>query len=1039
MNDAGSSIFLFSGQLPHWLTVPMSLMAAVVWLALHYVVKSGSGLRRVLVGAGRIAAGFSFFWALTGAFSGAVVFASGWLVWIAALAGVGAVEVVTALYRYERAAVGGRIGAIIVALRILTVLTVTVILFQPVLAVKLVSSVDRHVAVLFDVSRSMTLKDGQLTEGERIRFADAFMDGGVRRKYMLNADVRKLFGELEGIRGQLEAVSDSAELFSRKRAKLLDKNMEATVESIEAVRKTLAGVAEDKDLPVSDEVRGRSREIAGKLESAGLKLAESVRNAASDMAKSETNTVASTGLKQRLEDFVSAVSSVMKGISDTGDAVDEAVYKTLGEEKRLELDRFCAGNRMELAGRALFGSGSYRSSLLGKIESLYKTEMYLFDDELYGTDAGGIRKAIEKSGEPADRPAGGTDIAGAIEKAVAAGDGREFAGVVIVSDFRHTGSQSVEPVAVKCGMAGTRLVAVAVGNEDVPPLDAGILEVHAPETIMLKDTVSFEADLTAGSLSGSNLTVKLFLGQEAVATQVVAVASARFSGRIKFSHRPEEKGLQDYRIVIDDAGNEEVKENNSMPVPVMVSDDMINLLVIEGEPRWEFRYLKNLFRTSDRNVRMQYMIYDPDSVADVPEKPLVYASVNRAFGESEATALPENEAEWMKFDVIVLGDVDPARLGDASMEVIRKFVKERGGTLITIAGRAHMPHRYGGTPVEEVVPVVFDPSEKPILEAPEKSYRIALTEEGRDSAVMSLSVDRGENARMWGDLPEIYWRHSIRYAKEGSRVLAYAMPEMPPDYLKASSEHEVPDEGTLKKRLEFQRSNPLAVVEDMGFGKVMFLGFDHTWRLRYRTGDSLHYQFWGQVMRWAASDKIMFGNDFVRLDTEKWRYEPGERIKLRARLLGPDYSMITDARPVVEIYRGDKRVARKKLRYEDGSHGVYHGDAGELAAGYYEARLSYRGNEESTVRAGFAVVESQPAEYRNLSGSREEALNIASQSGGMAGELAALDALVKMLGDPVVRKQTEIRYELWDSWLVYFLLLASAGCEWALRKKGRLP
>src|SRR6185437_10273079 len=53
---------------------------------------------------------------------------------------------------------------------------------------------------------------------------------------------------------------------------------------------------------------------------------------------------------------------------------------------------------------------------------------------------------------------------------------------------------------------------------------------------------------------------------------------------------------------------------------------------------------------------------------------------------------------------------------------------------------------------------------------------------------------------------------------------------------------------------------------------------------RYRVGDAYHHRFWGQIVRWAAVDKLAAGNAFVRFGPRKPRAAEGEPIRLQARI-----------------------------------------------------------------------------------------------------------------------------------------------------------
>src|SRR5262249_53573332 len=98
-----------------------------------------------------------------------------------------------------------------------------------------------------------------------------------------------------------------------------------------------------------------------------------------------------------------------------------------------------------------------------------------------------------------------------------------------------------------------------------------------------------------------------------------------------------------------------------------------------------------------------------------------------------------------------------------------------------------------------------------------------------------------------------------------------------------------------KPDAERERNNALIVRQNYGFGRVVYVGLDSTWRWRLKTGDTYHHRLWGQIIRWAASDKpLVTGNEYVRFGTREPLYRSGQEIEVVVRLsdlaraLGPD-------------------------------------------------------------------------------------------------------------------------------------------------------
>ena len=58
-----------------------------------------------------------------------------------------------------------------------------------------------------------------------------------------------------------------------------------------------------------------------------------------------------------------------------------------------------------------------------------------------------------------------------------------------------------------------------------------------------------------------------------------------------------------------------------------------------------------------------------------------------------------------------------------------------------------------------------------------------------------------------------------------------------------------------------EKEQALLVQQGYGRGQVLFVGLDSTWRWRFKVGDKYHHRFWGQLVRWAASDKLLEGGN----------------------------------------------------------------------------------------------------------------------------------------------------------------------------------
>jgi hypothetical protein len=330
------------------------------------------------------------------------------------------------------------------------------------------------------------------------------------------------------------------------------------------------------------------------------------------------------------------------------------------------------------------------------------------------------------------------------------------------------------------------------------------------------------------------------------------------------------------------------------------------------------------------------------------------------------------------------------------------------------------------------------------LASPERAFRIGLTVEGEAHTILREKVDPVENKQVWEGFPPIFWRHPLTGTKPGATVLAYAVPIPPPDFLAGDAAGAGPgaDEAALRRREAFERDNPLLALHNLGAGRVLFLGFDGTWRLRYRVGDTFHHRFWGQVMRWATANKLPAGTDFVRIGTDRTRYPAGEPVQVRAKIVRADYTPVRSDNVAVKIVSTDGKTLRQPLKYVEGSSGLYEAEVRGLTGGSYRVELDAPAAEPmlasegiKTVWTQFSVDPAFPVETVDLAPDRGLMSRLASLSRGILAGPADADRVLDALGPGTVIEHERHEYVLWDSWPLWLGMVLLATAEWILRKK----
>ncbi len=668
-------------------------------------------------------------------------------------------------------------------------------------------------------------------------------------------------------------------------------------------------------------------------------------------------------------------------------------------------------SRLELAKRAL------RGKLLPWLEKGdYHARLFAFSERAI---------ALDDPDSLAGRGAG-THLGDALTQVLAAHRGRPVTDVVVLSDGRSNGGTSIEEAARTAGATGIPVHTVVIGDTR-PERNAVIELIEAPGDALQGDELAIVVRvLGRGTQDVQDVRVTLEEFQlessdaplpvaeeesvlDASGERVVLVAPA--GGPSLGS------GERRFRVSIPPLEGETLLDDNQVQFSVHVSPTEMRVLFVDGYPRWEYRYLKNMVvRASREHIRAQcYLLsatrdFPQESSPDVPS----------------LTEVPATREELLEnYDVVILGDVnpnaispDPARC-EAFMTAVREFVEAGGGVLFQ-AGEFNNPRAFIQTPLEDVLPIVLDPTGLLSFEGDAAvEFRPLLEEPNAPHEILRLEPDLEENRRLWeteAGLRGFYWYSPVRRAKPGAQVL-----------LRHPSDRN-PQDGELY---------PLLVTGYYPAGRTMFLALDSTWMWRYYYGDRYHELFWRNAIRWLALGRLKSGDRRYRLETSRSSYDLEERITLEARVLDEDFRPAE--RPVQKaLWSGPEgRPEELELSLVQGRLGVYRGGLQVDRPGLYRAWIELDGKR---VTATEFEVRLPSRENADPAPDPAALALLASRTGGKTLPLANLGGLAdEFPGGEELREPVSSSLEdAWDNWTTLLVALGLLSVEWVLRKRVEL-
>jgi hypothetical protein len=650
-----------------------------------------------------------------------------------------------------------------------------------------------------------------------------------------------------------------------------------------------------------------------------------------------------------------------------------------------------------------------------------------------------LRDKEKAAGQPPTSSAY-TDLRLPLEQALkrSGEDQGKILGVVVLTDGQHNWGQSPVKKAIELGQHQVPVYPVALGTRRPPP-DVALVEVKAPPAAFKDVDVTVEARFKITGLPVQDVVVELQRpGQPPLEEHIKHDGTDRYYS-VHFQTRLDKAGAQALTVAARPVAGEIRTDNNGRPVVINVADDKAKVLLVDGEARWEFHYLQSAL-LRDRTMDVQGVVFSQPRLGKISEEEL------RQIG-NPALTLPTEPDAFAPFDCIILGDVTPEQLPPADRIRLEKYVADRGGTLVLLAGKRAMPlaftanDRPGAADEDPLLRLL--PVEQPRAVAPRDGFHVVLTEEGKLTPFLQMEPAPDENLARWASFPPHFWG-VVGRVKPGAVALAHV----------AEADPQAPKEPPKGER---EREEGLIVRQHYGFGRVLFVGLDSTWRWRYKVGDTYHHRFWGQAIRWAASDKpLVAGNEHLRFGTPEPVYKQGQDVEVTVRLAEQTGILGPDALAGARILRqggdgGEKAVALVPLKRREAQPRVLDGKVRDLLPGQYHIELAIPeladklnappgpDGKPGKLRASFTVAAPEGEEMVELGTNWPLLEELAAKSGGKVFTAENAPELVELLARQTAFHVEHAEVRLWQWWPVLALFLVLLTLEWVARKMAGLP
>lgn len=677
-------------------------------------------------------------------------------------------------------------------------------------------------------------------------------------------------------------------------------------------------------------------------------------------------------------------------------------------------------SRLELAVRLLTSTSQ---PLLDSLKSLGEVRAKLFAGTSLTADRDAIASVVETPPENFSTEL--TDLAVGLTTTEAdSAQDAAISAIVLFSDGRDNGEGKALNVARELGERGIHVFPVALGSEE-QPTDIVLAGLDVPDVVFQGDTPRLHVTLGTHGFEGKQIEVVL-QGESGEPVRRTVTPDGPTS-EVVFDLEANQAGRAVYNVTAAEQPGEVRDDNNAREFALTVIDDTVRVLLLEGEARWEFRFIDNAFNRDSR-VDVSPVVF---------EQPFLNVLDENFFARK--LDIPDDPAAWdtsllAEMDLVIVGDVPAQYLSPTTWQALENYVDEGRGTLMFLAGKNHLPLGFDSDILKRLLPLtdireIHRTDDRSKSAPPARGFHLQLTAEGKREPMLQFVDDREKNRETWRDFAGHLWA-LVGRAKPGATVLATVSP----------------DEKTDKLAPISNRDDAVLVLQPYGLGRVLWLGIDSTWRWRYRAGDRYHHRFWGQVARFAAHNRGGDGTGAVKFGPTHGEFQAGDDVVLRARFSRLLLERHPTLKATAEIFRAEdiqyqKPVGRVLLAPASSRPLAHEGRLAGLQQGEYVAKLNVAGAglDDKQWLSPIYVAKQQTSELTDVTANVELLREIAAASGGQLlfpDELAQLPALLQSPSDSSVEVQ-ETR--LWDHWLVLALFCALVTTEWGVRKWHGLP
>jgi hypothetical protein len=569
--------------------------------------------------------------------------------------------------------------------------------------------------------------------------------------------------------------------------------------------------------------------------------------------------------------------------------------------------------------------------------------------------------------------------------------------LVVISDGRDTEGEPVNLAATSARNRNLPIDTIVVGSQTLSA-DVAVLAAPMQNYLLPNEPGAIFVKVYQTGLENTQTTLTVTHG-EAKQTIPLAIGN-RPVVELQVPVQQAEPGQYEYSVSVEPFAAETERGNNRQTVFCDVQKKRIRVLILEGQPFWDSKFLAQSLRKDEH--------LDVTQITQLSRSKRETLVTRTEDGSPSIPSVPE---EWEKYDVVILGQAIENVVREGTIGLLDDFVSNHGGHLVFARGLPYDPQTAPGQAVAKdlanLEPVVWG---KNRLE----KVSLSLTPSGRGSQWFSLAKTGVDADQALADLPGFEKTNTIERAKPATIVLAEAL---------------APAKNSLQ-------SQPAIVRMTYGRGTVVGVLGEGLWRWSLLPPDKRQFNgfydtFWSNLVRWLAMGGEFSPDQQVALHINRGTVRLGDPL-----VIDVVYKQAppTGAAPKLELIDPSQRPREIALSPVASREPRFRATVKPQMAGIHRIQLQTPSMQPAKQERRFNVCDVN--QERLITAADPMSLRmLAEHSGGHFYEMKQAADLAEHLHQLRVVEHVPPKLEyIWDQGTIMVLILVWTGSEWLLRR-----